>query len=106
MTVVPVVLFAYARPEHLARVLACLKENRVPLILAYADAAKSTSDAGNVAEVRRLIRAIDWCEVHLTERDRNVGLGRNILGGLAEVSSRHDAFIVWEDDLICVPGTY
>src|SRR4051794_35185422 len=106
MTVVPVVLFTYARPEHLARVLACLRENRVPLILAYADAAKGEADAAKVNEVRRLLQAIDWCEVRVTARDRNVGLGRNILGGLAEVSSGHDAFIVWEDDLICVPGTY
>lgn len=104
--VVPVVLFAYARPRHLSRVLACLRENSVPLILAYADGAKGIADATAVAETRTLLRSIDWAEVQLTERSENLGLGRNVLAGVTEVAARHEAFIVWEDDLICVPGTY
>lgn len=103
---IPVVLFAYARPGHLARVLACLRENRVPLIHAFADGAKGPGDAAGVAKVRTLLRAVDWCEMHLVERPGNFGLGRNVLAGVEEVAARHEAFIVWEDDLICVPGTY
>lgn len=105
-TVVPVVLFAYARPLHLKRVLACLRENQVPLIWAYADGSKGAEDAGAVAEVRALLEAVTWCELHLVRRDANLGLGRNVLAGVGEVVARYDAFIVWEDDLICVPGTY
>ena len=103
---IPVVLFAYARTTHLARVLACLRENRVPLLEAYADGAKDAGDAGRVAQVRSMLRAIDWCEVHLVERPQNLGLGRNILAGVSDVATRHEAFMVWEDDLIVVPGTY
>ncbi len=104
--IIPVVLFAYARPVHLARVLGCLRENRVPLIYAYADGAKGGADAAAVGEVRALLRAIDWCEVRLTERPANLGLGRNVLAGVTAVTAKHESFIVWEDDLICVPGTY
>ncbi|MEY4489888.1 MAG: hypothetical protein RIQ79_2396 [Verrucomicrobiota bacterium] len=104
--VIPVVLFAYARPVHLARVLECLRENRVPLILSYADGAKGTGDEVTVNATRALLRAVDWCEVRLVERETNLGLGRNVLSGVTEVAERYDAFIVWEDDLICVPGTY
>lgn len=104
--VIPVVLFAYARPVHLARVLACLRENQVLLIYAYADAAKGTRDTGQVEEVRALLRKIDWAEVRLIEREKNLGLGANVLAGITDVAGRHDAFVVWEDDLICVPGTY
>lgn len=104
--VIPVVLLAYARPVHLARVLACLRENAVPLIHAFADGAKGAADAAAVAEVGALLRAVDWCELRLTERNENLGLGRNVLAGVDEVAARHEAFIVWEDDLICVPGTY
>ena len=103
---VPVVLFAYARSAHLARVLACLRENQVPLILAYADGAKGPADAAAVAATRALLRAVDWCELRLVEREQNLGLGRNVLSGVTEVAARHEAFIVWEDDLVCVPGTY
>ncbi len=103
---IPVVLFAYARPAHLARVLACLRENGVPRIEAFADGAKGAVDAAAVAETRALLRAVDWCEVRLTERAENFGLGRNVLAGVSEVAARHAAFVVWEDDLVCVPGTY
>jgi hypothetical protein len=104
--VIPVALFAYARPELLARVLECLRANSVPLIYAFADGAKGAGDAARVAESRHLLRSIDWCEVRLTEREENLGLGRNILSGVSEVAAQHEAFVVWEDDLICVPGTY
>ncbi|MDP3069243.1 MAG: hypothetical protein Q8N18_03095 [Opitutaceae bacterium] len=103
---IPVVLFAYARPDHLGRTLASLRENAVPRIVAFADGAKGAADAGRVTEVRALLRAIDWCEVSLTERAQNLGLGRNVLAGVTEVADRHAAFVVWEDDLIAVPGTY
>jgi hypothetical protein len=103
---IPVVLFAYARTSHLARVLACLRENRVPVIEVYADGAKSAADAARVAEVRSMLRAIDWCEVRMVERPGNLGLGRNILAGVSDVVTRHEAYIVWEDDLVGVPGTY
>jgi hypothetical protein len=106
MTVIPVVLFAYARPTHLARVLRCLRENQVPLILAYADGAKGEADAAWVEETRALLRAVDWCEVRLVAREKNLGLGRNVLEGVTEVAAAHQTFIVWEDDLVCVPGTY
>ena len=105
-TEIPVVLFAYARPDHLARTLASLRENRVPLILAFADGAKGAADAARVAEVRALLRAIDWCEVRVIERVENLGLGRNVIAGVSEVAEKHAAFVVWEDDLIAVPGTY
>ncbi len=103
---IPVVLFAYARPAHLARALACMKENGVPLIEAFADGAKGAADADAVAEVRAMLRAVDWCEVRLTERQENWGLGKNVLAGVSEVATRHGAWVGWEDDLIAVPGTY
>jgi len=104
--IIPVAVFAYARTAHLVRALACLRENRVPLLYVFADGAKGAGDAAAVAETRALLRAIDWCEVRLTERDENLGLGRNVLAGVADVAARHGAFIVWEDDLVCVSGTY
>lgn len=105
-SLIPVVLFAYARPSHLARVLACLKENRVPLILAYSDGSKTEADEARVTEVRAMLRAVDWCEIRLIERERNFGLGKNVISGVTDAADSHEAFIVWEDDLVCVAGTY
>ncbi len=102
----PVVLFAFARPAHLARTLAALRANHVPRVLAFADGARGAADAAAVAETRALLRAVDWCDMQLTERPVNLGLGRNVVAGISEVAARHDAFIVWEDDLVAVPGAY
>ncbi|WP_438480188.1 methyltransferase, TIGR04325 family [Oleiharenicola lentus] len=78
----------------------------MPLIYAFSDGAKSLADAPMIEAVRAQLRAVDWAEVHLCERDRNFGLGPNVLAGVTEVAAKHDAFIAWEDDLVCVPGTY
>ncbi len=103
---IPVVLFVYARPQHLRRTLGCLKENRVPLIYAFSDGAQNSQDEKEVAEVRQILRQVDWCEMIISERKVNLGLGRSILAGVSEVLNKHEAAIISEDDLICVPGTY
>lgn len=104
--VIPVVLFAYDRPDHLRRTLACLCENQVPLIYAYSDGAATPDKNCLVKEVRGILKSIDWCRVIICERDRNLGLGKSILAGVTEVLEKHEMCLVFEDDLICVPGTY
>ena len=102
----PVALFAYARPDHLRRTLACLRENKVSLVYAFSDGPSTPDKAPVVAQVRDIMRAIDWCEVVLCEREANLGLGRSVLAGVTEVLGKHDSAIIVEDDLIFVPGTY
>jgi hypothetical protein len=104
--VIPVILFAYARPDHLQRCLDCLEANHVPLIYAFSDGPRTPDKASAVAQVRDMLRAIDWCQVVLCERETNLGLGRSILVGVIKVLGKHEAAIIFEDDLVCVPGTY
>lgn len=106
LDLIPTVVFAHARPAHLARLLGCLRTDRVPRIIAFSDGPKTPALAGRVAEVRAMLRVIDWCEVELVEREENLGLGRSILTGVSAVAERHEAFVVWEDDLVCVSGTH
>jgi hypothetical protein len=103
---IPVVLFAYARPDHLGRTLACLRDNRVPLIYAYSDGPKTPDLKTRVGEVRGVLKDVDWCEIHTVEREANLGLGTSILTGVSEVLDKHEAIIVFEDDIVCVPGTF
>lgn len=103
---IPVALFAYARPKHLLKTLGCLRANRVPLIYAFSDGPRTSDKVERVVEVRRVLREVDWCEVVLTERPENLGLGRSVRTGVAEVLRRHESLIVVEDDLVCVEGTY
>ena len=103
---VPIALFAYSRPLHLARTLESLRANNLPLIYAFSDGPKTPHAAPAVAKVREIIKSVDWCEVIVCEREQNWGLGRSILAGVTSVLSRHDSVIVFEDDIECAPGTY
>ncbi|MBN1104243.1 MAG: hypothetical protein JXL84_12570 [Deltaproteobacteria bacterium] len=103
---IPVLLFAYARPDHLRRTLDSLRHNHVPIIYAFSDGPKGREDHEAVKEVRRILRGIDWCDFHLLERTSNLGLGRSVLEGVTSVLHEKDKFVVFEDDLVCVPGTY
>ncbi len=59
-SLVPVALFAYPRPGHLRRTLACLRDNRVPLIYAFSDGPRTPDKAALVDQSRQILRVIDW----------------------------------------------
>ena len=103
----PIALFAYRRPQHLARVLAALRANpEAPgtVLYVFCDAPKDTAAAEAVGEVRRLIREIDgFAAVHPVFRESNFGLARNITEGVSDVLGRHEALIVVEDDVVVGP---
>ncbi len=103
---VPVILFAYRRADVLAQTLAALRANNIPRLIVYSDGARDARDGPGVDEVRQCLSRIDWCAVERHDRTENRGLGKNILAGVTEALETHEAVLVWEDDLICVPGTY
>jgi hypothetical protein len=104
--IIPVVLFTYNRLDVLVKTIDCLRNNSIPLVVVYSDAAKSAQDESGVNAVREYLSKIDWCTIERHDRERNLGLGRNILSGITETLQQYEAVLVWEDDLICVPGTY
>lgn len=103
---IPIILFTYDRPDHLRRTLGSLKADHVPLIYIFSDGAKTQDKEPSVNEVRAIIHEIDWCTTIITERGTNFGLGRSILTGITDVLQKEEMVIVFEDDLICVPGMY
>ena len=103
---VPVAYFAYRRADLVARTLAALRENRVPLVYAFSDGARGDEDAEDVEAVRRILRAVDWADVRLIERPVNLGVDVSEPRGISEVLQHHDAVIVCEDDIELSPGSY
>lgn len=104
--VTPVVIFGYNRADLLDRTLRALQRERVPAIYAFVDGPRTPADERDVDAVRRTFRSVDWTEITIVERERNLGLGRSIVAGVTDVLRRHDTAIVVEDDLVCSPGTY
>lgn len=103
---IPVVLFVYRRPDILQRVLECFRADGVPLLYVFSDGPKNAAVAAEVATVRELLQSIDWCECVIVERATNLGLGTSVKCGVSAVLQQHDSAIIYEDDLISVPGTY
>jgi hypothetical protein len=103
---IPVVLFAFRRPDLLEQTLAALREQDVPLLIAFSDGPRGASDDGPVEDVRRMLRFVRWCPVEVVERPVNLGLGGSVRDGVSNVLARHAAAIFLEDDLVCQPGTY
>ena len=103
---IPVVLFVYCRVDMLEQTLAGLRANAVPKLIVYSDGPKTSMDAESVSKVRECISKIDWCDVEKHYSDTNKGLGKSILSGVSEVLSRYESCIVFEDDLVSVPGMY
>lgn len=106
MSDLPVVLFVHRRPDILARVLECFRIDEVPLLHVFSDGPKDPDSKNDVLEVRELIRSIDWCEVVIEENSTNLGLGVSVKRGVTAALERYGSAIVFEDDLISVPGTY
>jgi len=70
----------------------------------FSDGPKRSEDAGEVDNVRALIRrAWTFKRITIVERDRNWGLAANIMDGVAKIVNEHGSIIVLEDDLETSP---
>jgi hypothetical protein len=99
----PAALIAYNRADVLERTLACLRAAGVTRIHAYADGPRDAADEPRVAAVRGLLERVDWADVRLTARDRNLGLSESMVGALNDVFAHEERALVIEDDVAIAP---
>ncbi|MFC1462241.1 hypothetical protein ACFLQU_01425 [Verrucomicrobiota bacterium] len=78
----------------------------MPLVYAFSDGAGSAAAVPLVEEVRDVLKGVDWCDVRVSEREHNMGLGGSIRAGVTDVLEDHDRIVVVEDDLILRDGAY
>jgi hypothetical protein len=110
MTLAPIALFAYNRPQHLQQVLTALannKEAEESLLYIYCDGAKvgvATETLEKIQEVRQIANSENrFHKVIVTEQAKNKGLASSIMDGVTEVINKHDTVIVLEDDIVTSP---
>lgn len=59
-----------------------------------------------IAEVRKVAHnQSGFKEVHVVEREKNIGLADNIVGAVTEIVNRYGRVIVFEDDMLTSTGT-
>ena len=104
----PIALFAYNRPDHMARVVEGLAKNREAAqskLFVFSDAPKTASAKERVAQVRALARVIDgFSSVEVVEHTTNQGVARSVIQGVGQLVERFGKVIVLEDDLL--PSQY
>lgn len=110
MSLAPIILFVYNRPQHTATALEALAQNPLAkdsTLYIYADGAKADASAETlqkIKETREVIKSKTWCkEVIIIEREKNYGLASNILNGVTEVINKQGKIIALEDDLVTSP---
>ena len=107
MTLAPIALFAFRRPDHLAKVIVGLQANPDAArsnLFVYCDAARGSDDAAAVSAVRSFARAITgFAAVEVVERPENFGLARSIIEGVGALCRRFGRVIVLEDDVVPTP---
>lgn len=104
----PVVLFVFARPDHTKKTVDALLANPEACntdLIVYADAARSEKDVAAVEAVRAIFKDLrGFKNVKLVLRKENVGLAKNIIEGVTQVSKEYGRVIVLEDDIVTSPA--
>ena len=113
MPLAPVIVVAYNRPDLLDLTLYGLSKNHLANksdLFIYCDGIKHEANQEQVARIQSARRvAYEWAQrgvfrnVHITERETNLGLGTSIIRGVSEVISQYGKCIVVEDDLLTSP---
>ncbi len=107
MSALPLILFAYNRPELVAKTLASLQDCRgvgQTHLWVFLDGPKSDKDARLVKQVKEVVQSANrFKSIEVKEAKANMGLAKSTILGLSEVFSRYEAAIIMEDDLEVAP---
>lgn len=110
MSLAPIVLFVYNRPQHTLRTLEALSQNKLAdesVLYVFADGAKENADENTIKrieETKKIVNSKEWCKkIIFTESPTNKGLANSIIDGVSKVVKEHKRVIVLEDDLVTSP---
>jgi putative methyltransferase (TIGR04325 family) len=110
MSLAPIVLFAYNRPNYLLKTLESLALNELAgqtNLIIFADGPKPNSlpsELEKIVKTRQLARSYKGCKkVEIIERPTNWGLAKSVIAGVSQVVKQHQKVIVLEDDLVLSP---
>lgn len=107
MTLSPVALFVYNRPEHTAKTIKALSQNELAKeseLFIFSDGPKNETETIKIQEVRNYLKTITrFKKITIIEKPNNSGLANSIIKGVTEVVNKYGKVIVLEDDLVTSP---
>ena len=110
VTLPPIVITAFARPDLLQPVLeAIARQTLAPKeILAFIDGPRNETDRVLIEQCETLLRDFATIDrsVQVIRRSQNMGCDNNVIAAFTEVFDTHDALIYIEDDNLVNPCFY
>ncbi|MFT6841270.1 MAG: hypothetical protein ACJASR_000027 [Psychroserpens sp.] len=110
MSLAPIVLFVFNRPEHTLKTLEALSNNYLANqsdLIVFCDGPKasiSEKELNDIQEVRKIVKNQKWCKsLEIRESQLNRGLANSIIEGVTEIVNNYGKVIVLEDDLLTSP---
>ena len=111
MSLAPIVLFVYNRPQHTLKTLEALMQNELAEkseLFIFCDGPKADAtkqDQERINKVRDLVKKKNWCKkVTIRESHVNKGLANSIVQGVTEIVNTYGKIIVLEDDIVTSKG--
>jgi hypothetical protein len=105
LSIAPVVLLAYRRPEQTRRVFEAIRAAKPRDLFLVMDGPKPGDDDDHerVARTRAVVEEVDWeCNVRRVYSSENLGLKSRVSSGLDAVFEEVESAIILEDD--CLPS--
>jgi len=103
----PIIIFVYNRLHHLDTLFNSLQKNdlfKKSKVLVFSDGAKNEIDKDKIDKVRELLKKrLIPQNSEIIENNVNLGLSRNVIGGLNKTFQIYDRAIILEDDLELSP---
>jgi hypothetical protein len=106
MTLAPIALFTYNRPDQTFKTIKALADNVLAdksVMYVFCDGPKNNADEKElerINRVRNIVKNIDgFKEIIIVEQPENIGLANSIINGVTEVINKHGSIIVLEDDI-------
>lgn len=107
MTPAPITLFVYNRLSHTQETVEALRKNTLASesdLFVFSDGPKNEEGLAKVLELRAYLKTITgFKSIHITEREKNIGLAQSIITGVTDIVRRFGTVIVVEDDLVTSP---
>lgn len=104
MSLAPIAIFAFNRPDALVRLLDSLKRNKEfhqSKVHIFIDGARDSVEEILVAEVEKIaIELRNFGGVEIIRQQSNQGLANSIISGINRVFEESESLIILEDDLV------
>ena len=107
MNISPIIIFTYNRLDHLDTLIRSLKKNVLfaeSKVLVYSDGPKNEIDEDKIKKIRIYLKKnLISNNSEIVERTINLGLSKNVIGGITQAFKTYDQLIILEDDLEVSP---